>query len=177
MSALEAKLEETRRLLEEEREPKRPPAAAAADHARSEDSDEDDKVAAALARAARVVAAGGEGGVELAIERATEELQRRLRAKESELRIAERRVRALEATQRDLANELVAASRLVDEVGDPTQLAAELRELEERHGAALELMGETSEENEELRDRVDALKETVNALTQQLAANDAPGGA
>ena len=42
---------------------------------------------------------------------------------------------------------------------------------------ALELMGETSEENEELRDRVDALKETVNALTQQLAANDAPGGA
>ena len=125
----------------------------------------------------KVVAAGGEGGVELAIERATEELQRRLRAKESELRIAERRVRALEATQRDLANELVAASRLVDEVGDPTQLAAELRELEERHGAALELMGETSEENEELRDRVDALKETVNALTQQLAANDAPGGA
>ena len=86
-------------------------------------------------------------------------------------------MRALEATQRDLANELVAASRLVDEVGDPTQLAAELRELEERHGAALELMGETSEENEELRDRVDALKETVNALTQQLAANDAPGGA
>jgi septal ring factor EnvC (AmiA/AmiB activator) len=56
------------------------------------------------------------------------------------------------------------------------QLAAELRELEERHGAALELMGETSEENEELRDRIDALKETVNALTQQLAANDAPGG-
>ena len=98
-------------------------------------------MAAALAKAAKSVAAGGEGGMQLAIDRATEALQRQLRAKEGELEIAEERVRSLEATQNDLANELVAASRLIDEVGNPEELAAELRELEERHVAALELMG------------------------------------
>ena len=131
-----------------------------------------DKVAAALAKAARYVAAGGEGGVGLAIDRATEELQRRLRARESELQMSSTRIGTLEKTQKELADELVRTTRLIDEIGDPRRLASELRELEERHAAALELMGETSEENEELRDRVDALKATVAALTTQLAAAD-----
>eukprot|EP00740_Mantoniella_antarctica_P012040 CAMPEP_0181383276 /NCGR_PEP_ID=MMETSP1106-20121128/21258_1 /TAXON_ID=81844 /ORGANISM="Mantoniella antarctica, Strain SL-175" /LENGTH=235 /DNA_ID=CAMNT_0023502895 /DNA_START=1 /DNA_END=705 /DNA_ORIENTATION=+ len=118
-------------------------------------------VTAALAAAARLVTVGGEGGLQLAIDRATEALQRQLRAREGELDIAEERVRSLEATRDDLANELVAASRLIDEVGNPQELSAELRELEERHVAALELMGESSEENEELKDRVGGLKAMV----------------
>ena len=36
--------------------------------------------------------------------------------------------------------------------------------------AALELMGETSEENEELRERVAGLKGLVDSLTEKLAA-------
>lgn len=128
-------------------------------------------VSAALAKAAKSVAVGGEGGVQLAIDRATEALQRQIRAREAELDIAEERVRSLEATRDSLANELVAASRLIDEVGNPEELSAELRELEERHVAALELMGETSEENEELRESVKGLKATVESLTEKLAAS------
>ena len=71
----------------------------------------DGGVTSALAKAAKSVAAGGEGGLQLAIDRATEALQRQLRAREGELEIAEERVRSLEATRDDLANELVAASR------------------------------------------------------------------
>jgi hypothetical protein len=79
-------------------------------------------------------------------------------------------VRSLEATRDDLANELVAASRVIDEVGHPAELLAELQGLEGRHMAALELMGETSEENEELRERVAGLKGLVDSLTEKLAA-------
>jgi hypothetical protein len=42
--------------------------------------------------------------------------------------------------------------------------------VEGRHMAALELMGETSEENEELRERVAGLKGLVDSLTEKLAA-------
>ena len=61
--------------------------------------------------------------------------------------------------------------RLIDEVGNPEELSAELRELEDRHVAALELMGETSEENEELKERVGGLKAMVDSLTEKLAAS------
>jgi hypothetical protein len=118
----------------------------------------DRKVASVLADASRFATAGGEGGVELAVDRATEALQRLLRAREGELETSERRVKDLEASQRELANELLAVTAAIDEAGDPRRLAAALRELEDRHVAALELMGETSEENEALAARVEALQ-------------------
>ena len=58
-------------------------------------------------------------------------------------------------------------TQLMDEAGDPRQLRAELQELEGRHIDALELMGETSEENEELKDRVQGLRMEVDRLTEQ----------
>jgi hypothetical protein len=115
-------------------------------------------VASVLADASRFATAGGEGGVELAVDRATEALRRLLRAREGELEMSERRVKDLEASQRELANELLAVTAAIDEAGDPRRLAAALRELEDRHVAALELMGETSEENEALAARVEALQ-------------------
>ena len=118
----------------------------------------DRKVASVLADASRFATAGGEGGVELAVDRATEALRRLLRAREGELEMSERRVKDLEASQRELANELLAVTAAIDEAGDPRRLAAALRELEDRHVAALELMGETSEENEALAARVEALQ-------------------
>lgn len=92
------------------------------------------------------------------MDRATEALRRLLRAREGELETSERRVKDLEASQRELANELLAVTAAIDEAGDPRRLAAALRELEDRHVAALELMGETSEENEALAARVEALQ-------------------
>jgi chromosome segregation ATPase len=121
-------------------------------------------VASVLADASRFATAGGEGGVELAVDRATEALRRLLRAREGELETCERRIRDLEASQRELANELLAMTTAMDEAGDPRLLAAALRDLEDRHVAALELMGETSEENEELAARVEALQETLRAV-------------
>ena len=79
-------------------------------------------------------------------------------------------VKQLEASERALSDELVRQTQLMDEAGDPRQLRAELQELEGRHIDALELMGETSEENEELKDRVQGLRMEVDRLTEQLAA-------
>ena len=102
--------------------------------------------------------------------RATEELQRQIRSKEVEITIVQDRVKQLEASERALSDELVRQTQLMDEAGDPRQLRAELQELEGRHIDALELMGETSEENEELKDRVQGLRMEVDRLTEQLAA-------
>jgi chromosome segregation ATPase len=111
--------------------------------------------------------------VRLAIDRATEELQRRLRASDSEVIIANDRIKSLEKTQRELANELMSATRLIDEVGNPADLKRQLTALEDRHVDALEMMGETSEENEELKERTAALKSMVDALTEKVAALEA----
>ena len=111
-----------------------------------------------IAEASRFASAGGESGVELAVDRATEALRRLLRAREGEIETCERRIRDLETSQRELANELLAMTTAIDEAGDPRRLAAALRDLEDRHVAALELMGETSEENEALAARVEALQ-------------------
>jgi hypothetical protein len=151
-------------------------AAAAAKNAEAEkasEGDQGDQVVAALTRAARSVSAGGESGVRLAIDRATEELQRRLRASDSEVIIANDRIKSLEKTQRELANELMSATRLIDEVGNPADLKRQLTALEDRHVDALEMMGETSEENEELKERTAALKSMVDALTEKVAALEA----
>ena len=60
--------------------------------------------------------------------------------------------------------------QLIDEVGNPADLKRQLTALEDRHVDALEMMGETSEENEELKDRVQGLRTEVDRLTEQLAA-------
>ena len=129
-----------------------------------------DSVVVALTRAARGVNAEGSGGAELAVMRATEELQRQVRSKDVEITIVRDRVRQLEASERALSDELVRQTQLMDEAGDPRELRAELRTLEGRHVDALEMMGETSEENEELKDRVQGLRTEVDRLTEQLAA-------
>jgi predicted nucleic acid-binding Zn-ribbon protein len=102
--------------------------------------------------------------------RATEELQRQVRSKDVEITIVRDRVRQLEASERALSDELVRQTQLMDEAGDPRELRAELRTLEGRPVDALEMMGETSEENEELKDRVQGLRTEVDRLTEQLAA-------
>ena len=87
-----------------------------------------------------------------------------LKAREGELVTAEHRILELEHTQTTLANELLQVTKTLDEHGDPRRLQRALFELEERHVAALELMGETSEENETLTEQVEALKETLKAM-------------
>jgi chromosome segregation ATPase len=142
----------------------------AANRAKTSVDGDRDTVQAALDRAARSVNTAGSGGAELAVIRATEELQRQIRSKEVEITIVQDRVKQLEASERALSDELVRQTQLMDEAGDPRQLRAELQELEGRHIDALELMGETSEENEELKDRVQGLRMEVDRLTEQLAA-------
>ena len=83
---------------------------------------------------------------------------------EGELGTAEARILDLENTQKQLANELLAVQSAIDTVGDPRRLSRALHELEERHVAALELMGETSEENETLAEQLEALKATIKVM-------------
>lgn len=165
LAEVKDKLTDATKKLEEREEEVR-----AANRAKTSGDGVRDTVQAALDRAARSVNTAGSGGAELAVMRATEELQRQIRSKEVEITIVQDRVRQLEASERALSDELVRQTQLMDEAGDPRQLRAELQELEGRHIDALELMGETSEENEELKDRVQGLRMEVDRLTEQLAA-------
>ena len=165
LAEVKDKLTDATKKLEEREEEVR-----AANRAKTSRDGERDTVQAALDRAARGVNTAGSGGAELAVMRATEELQRQIRIKEVENTIVQDRVKQLEASERALSDELVRQTQLMDEAGDPRQLRAELQELEGRHIDALELMGETSEENEELKDRVQGLRMEVDRLTEQLAA-------
>mmetsp|Transcript_12435 Transcript_12435/g.56085 ORF Transcript_12435/g.56085 Transcript_12435/m.56085 type:complete len:818 (-) Transcript_12435:99-2552(-) len=165
LAEVKDKLTDATKKLEEREEEVR-----AANRAKTSRDGERDTVQAALDRAARGVNTAGSGGAELAVMRATEELQRQIRIKEVENTIVQDRVKQLEASERALSDELVRQTQLIDEAGDPRQLRAELQELEGRHIDALELMGETSEENEELKDRVQGLRMEVDRLTEQLAA-------
>ena len=158
------------KLAEEEREEELRAATRAKISRVEEPAEGVDSVVVALTRAARGVNAEGSGGAELAVMRATEELQRQVRSKDVEITIVRDRVRQLEASERALSDELVRQTQLMDEAGDPRELRAELQTLEGRHVDALELMGETSEENEELKDRVQGLRTEVDRLTEQLAA-------
>ena len=165
LAEVKDKLTDATKKLEEREEELR-----AANRAKTSVDGDRDTVQAALDRAARSVNTAGSGGAELAVMRATEELQRQIRSKEVEITIVQDRVKQLEASERALSDELVRQTQLMDEAGDPRQLRAELQELEGRHIDALELMGETSEENEELKDRVQGLRMEVDRLTEQLAA-------
>lgn len=165
LAEVKDKLTDATKKLEEREEEVR-----AANRAKTSGDGVRDTVQAALDRAARSVNTAGSGGAELAVMRATEELQRQIRSKEVEITIVQDRVKQLEASERALSDELVRQTQLMDEAGDPRQLRAELQELEGRHIDALELMGETSEENEELKDRVQGLRMEVDRLTEQLAA-------
>jgi len=165
LAEVKDKLADATKKLEEREEEVR-----AANRAKTSGDGVRDTVQAALDRAARSVNTAGSGGAELAVMRATEELQRQIRSKEVEITIVQDRVKQLEASERALSDELVRQTQLMDEAGDPRQLRAELQELEGRHIDALELMGETSEENEELKDRVQGLRMEVDRLTEQLAA-------
>ena len=165
LAEVKDKLTDATKKLEEREEELR-----AANRAKTSVDGDRDTVQAALDRAARSVNTAGSGGAELAVMRATEELQRQIRIKEVENTIVQDRVKQLEASERALSDELVRQTQLMDEAGDPRQLRAELQELEGRHIDALELMGETSEENEELKDRVQGLRMEVDRLTEQLAA-------
>ena len=165
LAEVKDKLTDATKKLEEREEELR-----AANRAKTSVDGDRDTVQAALDRAARSVNTAGSGGAELAVIRATEELQRQIRSKEVEITIVQDRVKQLEASERALSDELVRQTQLMDEAGDPRQLRAELQELEGRHIDALELMGETSEENEELKDRVQGLRMEVDRLTEQLAA-------
>lgn len=165
LAEVKDKLTDATKKLEEREEEVR-----AANRAKTSGDGVRDTVQAALDRAARSVNTAGSGGAELAVMRATEELQRQIRSKEVEITIVQDRVKQLEASERALSDELVRQTQLIDEAGDPRQLRAELQELEGRHIDALELMGETSEENEELKDRVQGLRMEVDRLTEQLAA-------
>ena len=165
LAEVKDKLTDATKKLEEREEEVR-----AANRAKTSGDGVQDTVQAALDRAARSVNTAGSGGAELAVMRATEELQRQIRSKEVEITIVQDRVKQLEASERALSDELVRQTQLMDEAGDPRQLRAELQELEGRHIDALELMGETSEENEELKDRVQGLRMEVDRLTEQLAA-------
>ena len=165
LAEVKDKLTDATKKLEEREEEVR-----AANRAKTSGDGVRDTVQAALDRAARSVNTAGSGGAELAVMRATEELQRQIRIKEVENTIVQDRVKQLEASERALSDELVRQTQLMDEAGDPRQLRAELQELEGRHIDALELMGETSEENEELKDRVQGLRMEVDRLTEQLAA-------
>ena len=165
LAEVKDKLTDATKKLEEREEELR-----AANRAKTSVDGVRDTVQAALDRAARSVNTAGSGGAELAVMRATEELQRQIRSKEVEITIVQDRVKQLEASERALSDELVRQTQLMDEAGDPRQLRAELQELEGRHIDALELMGETSEENEELKDRVQGLRMEVDRLTEQLAA-------
>lgn len=165
LAEVKDKLTDATKKLEEREEELR-----AANRAKTSVDGDRDTVQAALDRAARSVNTAGSGGAELAVMRATEELQRQIRSKEVEITIVQDRVKQLEASERVLSDELVRQTQLMDEAGDPRQLRAELQELEGRHIDALELMGETSEENEELKDRVQGLRMEVDRLTEQLAA-------
>ena len=165
LAEVKDKLTDATKKLEEREEELR-----AANRAKTSVDGDRDTVQAALDRAARSVNIAGSGGAELAVMRATEELQRQIRSKEVEITIVQDRVKQLEASERALSDELVRQTQLMDEAGDPRQLRAELQELEGRHIDALELMGETSEENEELKDRVQGLRMEVDRLTEQLAA-------
>ena len=165
LAEVKDKLTDATKKLEEREEELR-----AANRAKTSVDGDRDTVQAALDRAARSVNTAGSGGAELAVMRATEELQRQIRSKEVEITIVQDRVKQLEASERALSDELVRQTQLMDEAGDPRQLRAELQELEGRHIDALELMGETSEENEELKDRVQGLRMEVDRLTVQLAA-------
>ena len=165
LAEVKDKLTDATKKLEEREEELR-----AANRAKTSVDSDRDTVQAALDRAARSVNTAGSGGAELAVIRATEELQRQIRSKEVEITIVQDRVKQLEASERALSDELVRQTQLMDEAGDPRQLRAELQELEGRHIDALELMGETSEENEELKDRVQGLRMEVDRLTEQLAA-------
>ena len=122
------------------------------------------KTSLALHDATRFATPGNEGGVELAVARATDSLRRLVTAREGELGTAEARILDLENTQKQLANELLAVQSAIDTVGDPRRLSRALHELEERHVAALELMGETSEENETLAEQLEALKATIKVM-------------
>ena len=165
LAEVKDKLTDATKKLEEREEELR-----AANRAKTSVDGDRDTVQAALDRAARSVNTAGSGGAELAVMRATEELQRQIRSKEVEITIVQDRVKQLEASERALSDELVRQTQLMDEAGDPRQLRAELQELEGRHIDALELMGETSEENEELKDRVQGIRMEVDRLTEQLAA-------
>lgn len=165
LAEVKDKLTDATKKLEEREEEVR-----AANRAKTSGDGVRDTVQAALDRAARSVNTAGSGGAELAVMRATEELQRQIRSKEVEITIVQDRVKQLEASERALSDELVRQTQLMDEAGDPRQLRAEFQELEGRHIDALELMGETSEENEELKDRVQGLRMEVDRLTEQLAA-------
>ena len=165
LAEVKDKLTDATKKLEEREEELR-----AANRAKTSVDGDRDTVQAALDRAVRSVNTAGSGGAELAVMRATEELQRQIRSKEVEITIVQDRVKQLEASERALSDELVRQTQLMDEAGDPRQLRAELQELEGRHIDALELMGETSEENEELKDRVQGLRMEVDRLTEQLAA-------